>query len=60
MQRRHFEAIARAAARYGKYHGKRGFMPEALAEMIADEISQFNSNFDRDRFIAACQPEKGK
>jgi hypothetical protein len=57
MQRRHFEAIARGVASYSRSHGKRVIMPEVLAENLADEISQFNANFDRDRFIKACQPE---
>lgn len=59
MQGRHFEAIARAVSQYGTAHGKRQFMPDVLAEMIVDEIRQFNARLDRDRFIAACQP-KGK
>lgn len=60
MQRGHFEAVARAVARYGKAHAERRFMPDVLAEMIADEIGQFNANFDQGRFVAACQPVKGK
>lgn len=60
MQRRHFEAVARAVRAYSKVHGQRVIMPEVLAEYIANEISQFNSYFDRDRFIAACKPEERK
>lgn len=56
MQRRHFEAVARAVARYGKAHAERRFMPD----VIADEIGQFNANFDQGRFVAACQPVKGE
>lgn len=59
MQRRHFEAVARAVARYGKAHAERRFMPDVLAEMIADEIGQFSANFDQGRFIRACKPEEG-
>lgn len=59
MQRKHFEAIARGVAAYGKAHSKRAFMPDVLAEHIADEIGQFNEGFNRYRFIAACAPENG-
>lgn len=57
MQRRHFEAVARAVRAYSKAHGSRVVMPDVLAEMIAGEVAQFNANFDRQRFIAACMPE---
>lgn len=56
MQYRHFGAIARAVSAYSKAHGQRVFMPEELAEYLADEISQFNENFNRQRFIDACKP----
>ncbi len=57
MQKRHFEAIARAVSRYGTAHAQRRFMPDVMAEMIAEEIGQFNANFDAPRFIGACQPK---
>ncbi len=57
MERRHFEAVARGVATYSKAHSQRVIMPAVLAECIADEIKQFNSNFDRARFIEACSSE---
>lgn len=59
MRKRDFEAVARGIARYSKMHGKRVIMPDILAECVADEITERDTGmgFDRDRFIAACQPE---
>ena len=59
MTRQHFQAVADAVSRYSRAHGQRVIMPEVLAEMLADELSQFSPAFDRARFMAACQP-KGK
>lgn len=59
MTKRDFEAVARAIRAYSKAHGSRVIMPEVLAEYVADEIVKRDTGmgFDRDRFIAACQPE---
>lgn len=59
MRKRDFEAVARAIRAYSKAHGSRVIMPEVLAEYVADEITERDTGmgFDRDRFIAACQPE---
>jgi hypothetical protein len=59
MQKRDFEAVARAVRAYSKAHGKRVIMPDVLAGYLADEISKRDTGmgFDRDRFIAACKPE---
>lgn len=59
MQKLHFEAIARAVSRYGTAHGKRQFMPEVMAEMIAEEIKPLHRGmgFDQARFVEACKPK---
>lgn len=57
MQKRHFEAIARAVSRYGTTHGERQFMPEIMAEMIAEETEPFNAGYNFTRFIEACKPK---
>lgn len=57
MQRRHFEAVARAVRDYSRDHVGEVVDPAVLAGYLASEIRQFNGDFDRDRFITACVPE---
>lgn len=50
MQRRHFEVIAGIIKR-----AELGAQERAdLAVTFADALKQFNSNFDRARFVEAC------
>lgn len=53
MQHRHFATVAAIirelpADVYG---------PKQVAELFADELSDTNHNFNRARFLRACQPD---
>lgn len=50
MQRRHFEAVASIIKRAELGAKER----ENLAVMFANELGQYNSNFDAARFVTAC------
>ena len=66
MTRKHFEALAAAMSearriitdRYGDDAGGDGGAWDGwgiVQKEIADTLGQFNGNFDRERFDAACQ-----
>jgi hypothetical protein len=68
MTRKHFEAIAKiirdaAAVPAFQYPHQREYFDgqvaavEFITEDLADYFATVNPNFDRERFIRACQPD---
>ena len=60
MTRQHFQSIADAVVWYRKGHGDAPFDPAAMAECLANEVYQYNPQFNRQRFIAACTADTPK
>ena len=52
MQRRHYQAIAQTVFEARRYMNEED--RSLLAAEMASSVAQFNPNFDRSRFIAAC------
>lgn len=65
MSRRHFQKIADAIAAEmcvpiidPEFERHRDEVCLSIAERLADACASENPNFDRARFLAACQPSK--
>lgn len=55
MTRKHFEAIATSIAKHRRNSDAAGKAAiDAVTESLAAEFVSFNSNFNADRFRAAC------
>ena len=59
MTRRHFVALAAALSglRENTLDSNEEETIDSCAEAVADVCAQFNVNFDRERFLAACGVE---
>lgn len=62
MTRAHFKLIAEVIARVKPYADPEGDMVFAsdIVSDFADALTSTNPSFNRERFIEACQPRKGK
>lgn len=60
MTRKHFEAIARVVRVNGEFHTNEHAkdLHKDIAQGLASVFANFNPNFDRARFLAACGIEK--
>ena len=65
LSRKHFQALAditrdaRSAATQPPFNNATDAL-DAVQQSLADFCSQHNPNFDRARFLAACEPSTSK
>lgn len=59
MTRQHFQLIADVFAAYAKrYGGRTSAVADEIARDMADALADTNRNFDRARFLQACNAEE--